>query len=280
MTADLTASAAQDRQFVSALARGLEVLGCFTPEDRFLSNQEIARRTGLPRPTISRLAHTLTLLGYLEHSADTGQYRLGTAVLSLGYAMLSNLDLREAARPFMQKFACRVGANVSLGVRDRLNVVYVERCQSDAPVTLSLGVGSRLPLATTSMGRAYLAALPEAQRTAIMAEIAADDAAAWPETRAGIEEELDRFAATGFCRSYGAWHGEVNAVSVPLRSFDGTTIMGLNCAGPAFQISAERLETELGPQLAELAREIEAALGRGRQTTTAGAAPALQGRTL
>ena len=94
-----------DRQMVRALARGLEVLRCFKPGDRFLGNHEIAVRTGLPKPTISRLTHTLTNLGYLHYSEKFGKYYLGSAVLSLGYSMLANMDIRQIARPAMHDLA-------------------------------------------------------------------------------------------------------------------------------------------------------------------------------
>jgi DNA-binding transcriptional ArsR family regulator len=78
-----------DRQFVNALARGLEILRCFRPGEIYLTNTELAKRTGLPKPTISRLTHTLTRLGYLEYSEDQGRYQLGSGVLALGYSLLS-----------------------------------------------------------------------------------------------------------------------------------------------------------------------------------------------
>ncbi|MCO3057777.1 IclR family transcriptional regulator, partial [Pseudomonas aeruginosa] len=62
----------KDRQFVTALARGLELLRCFTPRESLLGNQELARKTGLPKPTVSRLTHTLTRLGYLRHLPQSG----------------------------------------------------------------------------------------------------------------------------------------------------------------------------------------------------------------
>ncbi len=95
----------KDRQFVTALARGLEILRCFNPGERFLGVSELSRRTGLPKPTVSRLAGTLTKLGYLSFSGHYGQYQLAPGVLSLGYAFLSNVDIRQIARPMMQVLA-------------------------------------------------------------------------------------------------------------------------------------------------------------------------------
>src|SRR5579863_2019219 len=141
----------KNRQFVTALARGLEVLRCFERGDGLLGNQEIASRTGLPRPTVSRLTYTLTRLGYLEHVHRLGKYRLGTAVLSLGYALLNNTDLRQTLSPLMQELAEYADASVALGARDRLHLVYLENCRSSATLTLGLEVGSRIPIATTAM---------------------------------------------------------------------------------------------------------------------------------
>src|SRR6266481_7837800 len=73
-----------DRQFATTLARGLEVLRCFTPLEPLLGNKEISVRTGLPKPTVSRLTYTLTKLGYLRHNMRLGKYQLGSAVLSIG----------------------------------------------------------------------------------------------------------------------------------------------------------------------------------------------------
>ena len=73
----------KDRQFVNALARGLEVLRCFRPGEQFLTNAELAKRCGIPKPTITRLTYTLTKLGYLNYSEHLAKYQLGAGVLAL-----------------------------------------------------------------------------------------------------------------------------------------------------------------------------------------------------
>jgi hypothetical protein len=75
-----------DRQFVTSLARGLEVLRAFNPENGSLGNQELAQRTGLPKATVSRLTHTLTTLGYLDYDPRLARIMIAPAVLSLGHA--------------------------------------------------------------------------------------------------------------------------------------------------------------------------------------------------
>ncbi len=251
----------RDRQFVEALARGLEVLRAFAPNHALLGNQEIARATGLPKPTVSRLTYTLTKLGYLTYSDRLGKYQLGAPALSLGYAVLSNMGIRQLARPAMQELADHSGASVALGSRDRLSLIYIEYCRSNAAVTLRLDLGSRVPIATTSMGRALLAALPESERVHLMDFIAKREPDRWPQIRAGIERGLEDYANRGFTLSIGEWKADVNAVGVPLIPADGSPIIAFNCGAPSFQLSRERLETDIGPRLVNLVRGVEALLG-------------------
>jgi len=248
-----------DRQFVTALARGLEVLRAFTTAEPLLGNQEIAAFTGLPKPTVSRLTYTLTRLGYLSYSERLGKYQLGTPVLSLGHAVLNSLHIRQMARPYMQALADHGNASVSLGGRDRLSMVYVEHCRSDAAVTLRLDLGSRLPIATTAMGRALLAALPEAERAHLMEAIRREDPVGWPRVRDGIEQAVADYRRQGFVTSMGDWQPDVNAVGVPLFPPDGSPIMAFNCGGPSYLLSPERLIEDLGPRLVVLARNVAAA---------------------
>ena len=108
-----------DRLFVAALARGLAILRCFRSGDRYLGNKEIARRTGLAKPTVSRLTYTLKRIGFLTHSKSREEYALGAGVLALGHAYLAALNMRELARPLMQEMADFAQATICLGENDR-----------------------------------------------------------------------------------------------------------------------------------------------------------------
>jgi DNA-binding IclR family transcriptional regulator len=134
MTDHPDSSPPKDRKFVEALARGLEVLRAFTHGSVVLGNQDIARLTGLPKPTISRLTYTLTRLGYLSYSPQLEKYQLDSGVLALGYAYVSNLRVRQLAKPYMDDFARRTHTTVGLTCRDRLSMIYVENCRpAEAP---------------------------------------------------------------------------------------------------------------------------------------------------
>ena len=115
-----------DRQFATTLARGMELLRCFTPAEPVLGNKDLSRRLRLPAPTVSRLTYTLVAMGYLAQDEHQGKYRLGSAVLSLGFPLLELFGIRRRARPLMLELARVTGGSVAIGIRDRLNMVYIE----------------------------------------------------------------------------------------------------------------------------------------------------------
>lgn len=251
---------AHDRHFVSALARGLEVLACFRSGRHALGNQELARRCGLPKSTVSRLTYTLVKLGYLDYDRDTGKYALGMATLALGVGMLAKLDLRQIARPYMQELADFSQAMVSLGVRDRLSMLYVENCRSRSALTLSLDVGTRIPMGTTSMGRAYLAAASEAECREIAGQMSEGDPAALARILSDIERAREEYHRLGVTTSFGDWQPDVNAIAVGFQ-FGSYPIMVMTCGAPSFKVSEEYLLDEVRPRMLEALDRIRAALG-------------------
>ncbi len=260
--AQAPAEAGADRHFVTALARGLEVLRCFPGGDSFLANHEIAERCGLPKSTVTRLTYTLTRLGYLHLVPESGKYRLGTATAALGSTMLADLDVRQVARPLMQRLATETDAVVALATRDRLSMLYLECARGGSIVTLSLGVGSRIPLATTAAGRAHLAGLPPAGRAELMERVRALDEAAWPALKRGIDLAVEECQATGCASSLGDWMQEVHAVAMPFSPGHGLPMMALSVAGAAQYFPAARLLGEVRAKLVETVREIGRGLGQ------------------
>ncbi|MBI3525603.1 MAG: IclR family transcriptional regulator [Betaproteobacteria bacterium] len=256
------ASAGNDRQFITALARGLQVLRCFHASERYLGNLEFAARTGLPKPTISRLTHTLTGLGYLDYSPAFGKYSLGAAVLSLSYPYLASLDVRDVARPLMHELAEYAQATVSLGARDGLHMIYLEICQGSQMFRMHMAVGSRVPHGTTAMGRAYLATLAQAQRAEIIEQYREiTPKQEWPKVHAGIEQAIEDYAQYGFCLSLGEWNPDVWAVGTPMASSDGSRILAFNVSGPVFNMTRARLISDIGPRLCDLRDRVLSATG-------------------
>ncbi len=251
----------EDRHFVGALARGLEVLACFRKGETLLGNQEIAARCKLPKSTVSRLTYTLTKLGYLHYVESVAKYRLGTAVLALGTSMLARLDVRNLARPLMGELAIFARATVALGARDRLSMTYVECVRGHATISLTVDVGSRLSISTSAMGRAFLAACTEDERAPILEDIRAIDKVNWAKTREGISKAIADHRSIGCTCSFGDWHETVNAIAVGFRPGGGLPAMAVNCGGPSMVVSQDFLLEEVRPRLIRLCKRLEGSMG-------------------
>lgn len=249
-----------DRKFVVALARGLEVLRAFRVRDGFLGNQEIAERTGLPKPTVTRLTYTLCELGYLMQVPRLGKYQLAPSAITLGYSALANLGVRQVARPLMAKAAEELAAPIALGVLDRNRALYVDIARGSSAFTVQLDVGARIPLAKTAMGWALIAAMDAAQRAQTYANLAERHPAEWPALRERVDAALAQFPSKGFVSSPGTWRSDIHAVGVPLVTADGSGIYAFNCGGPPHQFTPERVDTVFGPALVRLVRDIELVL--------------------
>ncbi len=251
-----------DRHFRDCAGARAGALARFRHGDRMLGNQELSKRCGLAKSTISRLTHTLTTLGYLIYVEDSAKYSLGTATLSLGSAMLSRLDIRKLAHPLMQELAEFGQCMVSLGSRDRLSMIYIDAVRGSAAVTLSLDSGARIQIASSAMGRAYLTAVTEKERNDIMERVRAlADAGRWPDLQRGVARALRDIRELGVCCSFGDWQKDVNAIALPVRPGGGLPPMAINCGAPAYMVSKEFLLDKVRPRLIALANELETSLG-------------------
>lgn len=252
---------ANDRQFATNLARGVQVLRAFTPARPVLGNQDIVNGTGLPKATVSRLTYTLCLLGFLSRVPGTQKYRLGSGVLALAYPMLAALPIRQVARPYMEAIARETGCTVNLGMRDRLTVVYVDSCRLDPTNVYQPDIGSTRPVLSTSIGRALLLGCGAEARTAVLNRLRVEDPERFRLEKPMWTAEQQQFGARGFCLSRGEWRPEIHAIAAPIRMPEQEPF-ALNCSIAALRDRDGFLEREVAPRLLEAVRQIEFGLMR------------------
>ncbi|MCA3186373.1 MULTISPECIES: IclR family transcriptional regulator [unclassified Cupriavidus] len=249
-----------DPAFATTLAHGLALLQCFRVGETVLSNKELAERTGLSKATISRLTYTLAVRGLLLYDSRLRRYRLGSTALSLGYPLLASLRVRQVARPLMKALADRMGGSVSLGLRDRLRMVYVETSRGHDAIAFRPDIGASLPMLASAIGRAWLAQAPADLRAAVLDGLRDAEPDDWHRHADAIPAAIADLATLGFTRSAGDWLPDVHAVAVPMRHpIDGETLV-FNCGVPAARMTPGKLEREMGPRLIELVAEVEALL--------------------
>jgi DNA-binding IclR family transcriptional regulator len=254
---------AEDRKFVEALARGLDVLRVFGNSNGRLGNQEIAQRTGLAKATISRLTFTLTYLGYLRYVPGVKKYELDTGVLALGYIYLSKSLIRQIAMPAMTEMSKATRTSMGLATRSRLSMdmIYIASVRSNESWPIRMEIGAHVPILSSATGRAWFAALTPDERGEVLEHFEQLHPREFTAAeRASLEAAVSDYRKHGYCVSLGDWDKTVHACSAPMRLRDDS-IHVLNCGGPAQQVTAERVETELGPRLASAARNILSQLG-------------------
>jgi DNA-binding IclR family transcriptional regulator len=248
-----------DRQFIASLHKGLDVMRNLAHHNRPLGNKEISAMTGYPKATVSRITYTLTRLGYLRYLSDTGKYVVGLPSLGLGYGCLTGLNFAEAAKPLMQQLADHSNAMVALGSRDQFSMLYIAESHSRGPISLQLRAGSRISLARSSMGRAYIAGLPDAEREQLMTALEQHTGEQWPEYEEKIVSAMDEVRSVGYCCNIGDWYPDVNSVGVPYVPVDGSPVMAFTCGAVNVTLSEKMAREDIGPRLVEMVARIRSA---------------------
>ena len=247
----------KDRAFVNGLARGLSVIAAFSPEHNRMSLGDLALATGLPKSTVARLVHTLVTLGYIFVCPDSGRYRLHPRVLTLGYPVMATMDKRLIALPMMQELADHSRGTVSLGIRDGLSMIFIERSRDRTVRALPLDIGSRIPMETTAMGRAYFAAASATEKTDILSQYQSYDPKRFASVERALRTAENEYAEKGYCTAIGTWENDVNAVGVAVE-LSNEAMAAFNCGGPAARITEATLP-DLGIRLGELAEHFQTA---------------------
>jgi DNA-binding IclR family transcriptional regulator len=250
-------------QFTSTIAHGFDVLRCFSPAEPLLGNKEIAERLGYSRPTVSRLTFTLVALGLLRRDARTGKYQLGPAVLSLGYPLLATLEVRRAAVEEMHRLAIHAGGPVSLGMRDRLQVVYIETMQGRRSNATKPDIGSTRPIYLTAIGRALLHAHGDDDRRLIMRRLADEHPDEWRRAKPSVEASLGELDERGYCIVWGEWRSSLCAVGVPLKHRPDGEPYAFNLTMPTHATDRRQLRNDYAPRLVDMVRNVQQRLGLG-----------------
>lgn len=251
----------KDRQFATTLASGIDLLLCFHAGEASLGNKDFAQRTGLSKPTVARLTHTLTLLGYLRRDPATARYRLGAAVLGLSHPLLASMRIRPVARPMMESLSREIEGAVSLGLRHRIHMVYVETARDSEDFVLTPDIGAPLPMLATALGRAWLAHAAPQERRALLNQIRIAAPAEFARYAAAADLAREELARDGFCSARADWQPNRHGFAVPLHGLvDGMQFV-LNCAVASKRGSFAQMRREVGPRLVTLAHSIEFALG-------------------
>jgi IclR family transcriptional regulator, pca regulon regulatory protein len=253
--------ASESRYHVEALARGLAILELFTQEAPALSLSDIVSSLEINKSTAFRFLTTLETMGYLEKDPSTRRYRPSVKVLQLGFRAI-NLEVRQVARPFLERLAQEVRETVSMGILSGTDVIYIDRVRNRSIVGVVLEVGSRLPAHTVTIGKVLLAdCLPEDLALFFDKTKLKKIVPKTISTRENLLAELSVVREQGFAVCDEELAAGLRAAGAPVRNHNGKAIAAINVSGSISTISLERLRNEVVPALVETAKQISLALG-------------------
>ncbi|MDR2154200.1 MAG: IclR family transcriptional regulator [Burkholderiaceae bacterium] len=242
-TTDDHADAGHDRYNVPALERGLRLLSEFSRRTPTLSAPELARRFDLPRSTVFRLLTTLENLGFLERVEGGREYRLGLAVLRLGFDYLASLELTQLGTPLLQRLCDELGVPCNLVVRDGRSVVYVAKVVPPSFFTSSVTVGTRLPAHATIFGRVLLSDTGLTQLRALYPEERLESFSPnTPPTVERLHELLQADRERGYVIGEGFFESSISTIAAPVRDDDGQVVAALGVTINASRIDPARFE--------------------------------------
>jgi IclR family transcriptional regulator, pca regulon regulatory protein len=249
--------------YVQSFARGLEVIRSFSAAAPQQTLTQVSTQTGLTRAGARRILLTLQTLGYVD--SDGKLFRLTPRILDLGFAYLSSMPIWNLAEPVMEALVEQVKESSSAAVLDGNDIVYVLRVPTHKIMSISLGVGSRLPAYCTSMGRVLLAGLDD---TAVQARLGTSDVK--PLTRHTVTDPAALLAAVRAARAQG-WclvNQELEegliSMAAPVNDRTGRTVAALNISGQANRTSARVMQDTMLPALLDAAATISRLLGAPR----------------
>jgi len=248
---------------MNSLARGLAILETLVQRGTDMGISELARAANTDKSTVFRLLTTLSQCGYVMQDSETRKYRPTSRLIALGSAVLSRIDLRETARPFLTALVERTGFTAHLAALAEgrwREVVYLDQASRvSAAVMVNIRVGRIAPSHSSSTGKAILAFLPEEQRAQIDGELPRYT----PRTitsGAALRLHLEAVRALGYAIDDEESREGLRCIAAPIRNHTGVVVASLGLSGPSMELRLEDVP-ELARLVMEQADELSKALG-------------------
>jgi DNA-binding IclR family transcriptional regulator len=203
---------------------------------------ELSQKLQLHKSTVHRLVMVLERHKLIERNAANGHYRLGLKLFELGTKAVSQLDLRDRSRPFLERLVLETSETVHLCLLDDSEVVYLDKVEPQRSVRMATSIGRRNPAHCTAVGKAIMAYLPPAQVEAIvrkqgMRAMTSNTITSLFE----LKKELFAIAERGYSVDNEEIEEGVRCVGCVVRNFSGEPVAAISISGPAFRVTQEKV---------------------------------------
>jgi IclR family transcriptional regulator, KDG regulon repressor len=253
--------ATQDTSHVKSLVRAMRIIETLSGHPSGATVTDLAAELSLPKSGVFRVLHTFEELGYVRQNPATSTYHLGSQLLRLAAAAESGSSLRTVAHPILLDLGALTAETVHLAVPIDDQMVYIDKVDSPRTVVMRSRVGQRLPLHSSSLGKAYLSALGVDDRTALIGRLSLDRRT--PKTitsRRALHEAVEACAARGYALDDIENEDGVRCVGAPIVDSHRTPVAAISVSAPAGRWPRSEAH-KAGKACAEAAERISRELG-------------------
>lgn len=228
---------------VKSLEKALRILLSFESNRKSQSLLEISKQTSIPVTSLYRFLRTLEKHGFIKTDAEGKSYQLGPTLFRLGMLSYDSVDLREVAKPEMEKVAEITGESIFLTVRDHNNSVCIESAEGSHRVRLTQQIGAALPLHAGAAAKILLAYLPDPERQKTIESLDLRPLSPGTVTnRTALERKIRLIRTRGFDVSKEEVDAGACGVAVPIFSEKGEVVAALASGGPIYRFTDKKIK--------------------------------------
>ncbi len=246
---------------VQSVERTLDIIETLSEYKTGVGVTTLSKELKLHKSTVHRLLTTLMLRKYVEQDVETSKYKLGMRLFELGNAVLSKLDIRQHAMPYLRQLWRSTGETVQLAIVDQYKVLYVDVLETLERVGVKSNVGERVPLHCAAAGKAWLANLPDERLAEVMKFVKFEPFTPYTiDTDEKLKEAVKQAQELGYAVDNQEYSSDLVAVSSTVKNYRGRVIACVAITAPALRMNEERI-AEMGNNVKSIAEKISQSMG-------------------
>jgi DNA-binding IclR family transcriptional regulator len=250
---------------VQTIERTSLILDILGQSPQGISIRELSTKIKLPKGTTHRLLSSLSYFGYVRQDSKTRNYFLGLKLVELGNLLLSQLDLRKEAEPFLRDLAERTKETVHMVFLDRGEIVYIDKVELDhnpSGLRMASRVGLRNPAHSSAVGKVLLSHLPEEELNGLIKEKGLPKRTENTITDLiQLKEHLKAVRTQGYAIDDEENEKGIRCVAAPLYNEIGKVVAAISISAPAFRVTKKVIQESLKKEVMETASKISQRLG-------------------
>jgi IclR family KDG regulon transcriptional repressor len=259
-------SRTESAYIVQPVFKALKVLEYVAEKGHEVTLTEVASELKLPKTTVFRYLQTLTASSFLRHDPARDRYGVGLRFRALAKADKSLQRLRSLAQPEMAELGRAFNETINLGIMADGHVVYIDMIEANRTLRMQARIGDRHPLHSTSLGKAMLAFLPDAERQALLDGALKAMTVRTVTNRATLRRQIEDVRRKGYAVEMGENEDGSMCIGVPIMDESGLPLAAMSLSAPerrmtrdvtaqaitALQQAAGRISVQLGAAVEEV----------------------------